>query len=302
MKIIYQNKRLLVCAWAVRAAFFAVALILSAGLLHRLFGMGTPVALNLFVLAFAFALIAIALALFGLYRIWQRGYRGTTSALIAATLGLLILSWPMSIWQFSRKLPQINDVTTDTERPPTFDALASNRPPGAKSTDYPGEEFARLQLASYGDLQSLELDRDADEVTELVSQALRKLRMRIVRETSPESNRGIGTVEAVDRTLILGFYDDVIVRVLNLGRDGSLVDVRSASRYGRHDFGRNAERVRQILKTLVERLQATVPEKRARRRRGRRAANRLDRSRPVTRPRARRRTSSDRRSRRAPSQ
>ena len=37
------------------------------------------------------------------------------------------------------------------------------------------------------------------------------------------------------------------------------IDVRSASRYGRHDLGRNADRVRQILKEIVVRMESVVP-------------------------------------------
>jgi len=39
--------------------------------------------------------------------------------------------------------------------------------------------------------------------------------------------------------------------------------VRSASRFGRHDLGRNAERVRQVLKEIVMRLESVVPAARA---------------------------------------
>ena len=97
----------------------------------------------------------------------------------------------------------------------------------------------------------------------LVAQALRKQRMVVVREVAPERASGVGFVEAYDRTLVFGFYDDVIVRVTRSGR-GALVDVRSASRFGQHDLGANAARVRRVLTALVERIQATVPEKRSR--------------------------------------
>lgn len=50
-----------------------------------------------------------------------------------------------------------------------------------------------------------------------------------------------------------------MIRVL--GEDQSArVDVRSASRYGQNDFGRNAERVRAILKEVATRFEASVPD------------------------------------------
>ena len=59
-------------------------------------------------------------------------------------------------------------------------------------------------------------------------------------------------------TMILGFSDDVSIRVT--GDDGaSRVDIRSASRYGRHDLGRNVERVRALMREIVGRLESTIP-------------------------------------------
>jgi Protein of unknown function (DUF1499) len=69
-----------------------------------------------------------------------------------------------------------------------------------------------------------------------------------------------GIIEAVARTPILGFRDDVVVRV-RATADGARIDVRSASRYGRHDFGTNAARVRNLIDDIDDVLSAPVPEK-----------------------------------------
>ncbi len=58
-----------------------------------------------------------------------------------------------------------------------------------------------------------------------------------------------GLIEAIARTPILGFRDDVVVRV-RATSDGARIDVRSASRYGRHDFGTNAARVRNLINDI----------------------------------------------------
>jgi len=59
----------------------------------------------------------------------------------------------------------------------------------------------------------------------------------------------------VARTAIMGFRDDIAVRVRR-DDDGSKIDVRSASRYGRHDFGTNASRIRSLLEDIDDRLTA----------------------------------------------
>ena len=45
----------------------------------------------------------------------------------------------------------------------------------------------------------------------------------------------------------MGFRDDVVIRISPLGK-GTRVDVRSASRFGTHDFGANASRIRACLR------------------------------------------------------
>lgn len=254
------QRRIRLSGWALRVAVFSIALIGAAGVLHRLFGLSTLVALNLFLLAFIGAVISVLLGGIALWRIWQSGYRGTGTALVAIVIAVAILMWPLSVLPTAQALPNINDVTTDVNQPPAFQEIVKRRPLGSNPTTYPGGDFAKLQQAAYPDLRTLRLERDAAETVTLVAQALVKLRMEVVREDAPDRRGGnVGYVEAIDRTLILGFYDDVVVRVAGSGQ-GARVDVRSASRFGQHDLGRNAERVRQILAAIVERVQATVPK------------------------------------------
>ena len=58
----------------------------------------------------------------------------------------------------------------------------------------------------------------------------------------------------------MGFRDDVVVRVRPTS-DGTRIDVRSASRYGRHDLGTNAQRVRALIEDIDTVLATPVPEK-----------------------------------------
>ena len=69
-----------------------------------------------------------------------------------------------------------------------------------------------------------------------------------------------GLIEAIARTPILGFRDDVAIRV-RATQEGSRIDIRSASRYGRHDLGTNAARVRALIDDIDVVLATPVPEK-----------------------------------------
>ena len=259
----FSQKRLIVSRWAMQVAGYSVILIIAASVLHRLFGLATPVALNLYLLAFCGAGLAVLLAVYALCLIWRSGARGLGSAMVAIVLAGAILMWPLSLLPTVQSLPNINDVSTDTQNPPAFVEVAKLRRPGSNPIAY-NAAFAEAQANAYPDLRTLAVQRNAAETVTLVAQALRKLRMQVVREVVPDQRSGTGYVEAYDRTLVFGFYDDVIVRIRRRGR-GALVDVRSASRFGQHDLGANAVRVRAVLTALVERIQATVPEKRSRR-------------------------------------
>jgi uncharacterized protein (DUF1499 family) len=75
------------------------------------------------------------------------------------------------------------------------------------------------------------------------------------RWTLVSSRREEGEVRAEARTRLLRFVDDVTVRVEE--RDGlTVVNVRSASRVGRGDFGQNARNVRAFLAELDRQMEA----------------------------------------------
>lgn len=61
--------------------------------------------------------------------------------------------------------------------------------------------------------------------------------------------------------MIVGFYDDLVIRVSG-DEERARIDVRSASRYGSIDLGRNAEHVRQLLKDIVVRMESVIPAER----------------------------------------
>lgn len=271
--------------WAGRLAMFAVALVIAAAVFHRLFGMSTPLALNLFATAFVISVMAIAVGAIALMRIWRTGRGGTAAAIAGILIAGLLLCWPLSQLPKVRALPTINDVTTDTVHPPPFIKLARSRPRGANPATYPGPAAAERQRTAYRDLKPLILRRSAFDVFELVGDALRRLRMTTVNEVPVGGGRNWGLIEAYDRTLVFGFYDDVVVRIRAL-RGGTRVDVRSASRYGTHDLGRNAERIREILNEIIARADGSVPGRRRLRGSGSASANAAPA--PVNRPAIRR--------------
>ena len=67
-----------------------------------------------------------------------------------------------------------------------------------------------------------------------------------------------GHIEATDTTALFGFKDDIAIRVNpNPSGQGTVLDIRSASRVGQSDLGANATRIEKFLKAIQARLNDT---------------------------------------------
>ena len=64
-------------------------------------------------------------------------------------------------------------------------------------------------------------------------------------EIVAQNSRG-GIIEAIDTTRLFRFKDDIVIRVVGTP-EGSTIDIRSRSRLGRSDLGKNAARIREYL-------------------------------------------------------
>lgn len=248
--------------WSRRIALFAVALLAIALVLHRTLLVTTPVMLNTVGASFALSALAVALAVLAGISIWIRGRAGAGAAAVGFVLAGTMWAWPMAYASAYLSLPRINDVSTDLTNVPNFTILARVRGEGANKADYPGERFARAQSQAYPDIRPFVVDRPVDEVFDLISVLVRGRRGMgwsvLVEEPPSLKPPKPGFIEATERTTVLGFVDDVIVRV-NGNDTQTRIDVRSASRFGTHDFGANAGRIRRFLREVQSRLESTSP-------------------------------------------
>jgi Protein of unknown function (DUF1499) len=81
---------------------------------------------------------------------------------------------------------------------------------------------------------------------EITLQLVNRRKWLVIDERPPQLPRRIGRIEAVARTPIMGFREDVSIRVTADGED-SRVDIRSSSRYFESDLGSNAARVNKLI-------------------------------------------------------
>jgi uncharacterized protein (DUF1499 family) len=166
----------------------------------------------------------------------------------AAVIGLLVGAAtayvPWTYKQTAASLPYIHDISTDTQNPPAFVAVKGLRKEGDHPVEYDGPEVAAQQQKAYPDLMPVTVAADKDKVLKAAEAALKSMKMEIV-----DTNAAEGRIEAVATTLLYGFKDDVVVRVVAEGA-GSKIDVRSKSRVGRSDVGQNAKRIRELMQRL----------------------------------------------------
>lgn len=247
--------------WAARASVFALFLVALAFALHRLSMMTTPVAMNLFGVGYLFAALGFSLGLYAATSIWIRGRSGAWNTAWGLLFALLLWLWPAALAPTYFGLPRINDITTDTANPPTFVTLARVRPVGANGVAYQ-KAYAPQQAKAYPDLHTLVIPRSAEEVYEITLDLVRGRRglgWKVVAEEAPQPRQNrAGIIEANDRTLIMGFTDDVVIRIVGTDSEAR-VDIRSASRYGHTDLGANASRIRRFVHELSARLDAAGP-------------------------------------------
>jgi uncharacterized protein (DUF1499 family) len=212
------------------------------GLWDFIFGLRTLLKYGAYlgVVTIVVAIIALALA--------RRGGRGVL-AMAATGLLLGLVSWylPWSWRQHARGVPPIHDITTDFANPPplTYSRMMRDTSGGKLNAwQYEGDSIARLQQKAYPDLHPLLLAMTPDQAFAAAMRAARGMGWEIT-VNDPTERR----IEAVDVTGWFGFKDDVVIRVTPASGI-SRVDVRSVSRVGRSDVGKNAERIRGYLARL----------------------------------------------------
>jgi uncharacterized protein DUF1499 len=142
-------------------------------------------------------------------------------------------------------VPRIHDITTDTADPPIFSKAAELRGENANPLQIDQEVIA-LQQEGYPDLETLTTDQPFDAAYSRAVQVATELGWEIYHE-----DRNAGVIEAVDTTAVMGFKDDIVVR-LRTNAQGTLVDLRSVSRVGQSDIGANAQRIRTFIEAFKQ--------------------------------------------------
>jgi uncharacterized protein (DUF1499 family) len=237
-------------SWARNLAVFAAVAVVVSIIIVRFGFLEIKPALATFFGGLAIAGLSILFGLAGFAAIWQNGSRGMARILLAFLINALILAYPAYLALQYRRLPAIHDITTDPIDPPRFEALARLRTgDGANTAVYAGLYSADQQRQFYPEIEPIELEIPVDRAYALSLQLVNKRKWLVIDERAPQPPRRIGRIEAVARSPIMGFREDVSIRVVPDG-DDSRVDIRSASRYFESDLGSNAARITKFIDDL----------------------------------------------------
>ena len=156
-------------------------------------------------------------------------------------VGLVPLLVVVSIVRAGKRVPRINDISTDLDDPPAF--VQARQLPENRDRDftYP-ERFKPKVRAAYADVAPVVRDGSKEALLEKAIAAAKELGWQV---TAIDADR----FEAVVISRLWQFRDDVVVRVRDENGKARL-DVRSKSRDGQNDFGANAARIRALTAKL----------------------------------------------------
>jgi len=244
--------------WARRLAVFSLAVAALAILIERADMLEIVPVLVTFGAALALSVLAILLAVASFVALWNNGGPGFAQAITAMLIGAGLLAYPGYLAYQGYRLPPITDITTDPVDPPRFEVVARLRPPN--SSLYPGLATAELQKAAWPDIEPLPINVSPKAAYDAAMAVIAKRKWRVVDARAPLPNRE-GHIEAIARTPIMGFRDDVVVRIRPTREGGARIDIRSASRYGKMDFGANAARVLALLDDIDDAATTEKPER-----------------------------------------
>ncbi len=132
-----------------------------------------------------------------------------------------------------------NDITTDPADSPIIVA-------GPQAQRVYDPEFARWQAEAYPQIAPAVLSLSIADAYDLCLATIRdQTDWEIIHEDAQSS-----TIQAVARTRLFRFEDDVIVRLRPVD-GGTRIDLRSASRFGKGDRGANAARIIKFLSRIA---------------------------------------------------
>lgn len=253
MRILPNLAKLVFAGFAVS---LAVGLLAGFGTKYGLWGFQFGLG-KLFPWCLYVGLAALALGIvWAVAALIRNNGEGMRYGLIGLAGAAAVLALPLYDIYVAKTSPPIHDITTDIVNPPQFKAVLSLRKDALNSPDYYGATklkwkgetmtVAQAQRKAYPDIFTV---RVLTAPAKLFDRALKTA--TAMGWTIVAQNPGEGRIEATDTSFFFGFVDDVAIRIEPSGM-GAKLDIRSESRVGQSDVGKNAARIHAFIKTLAK--------------------------------------------------
>jgi uncharacterized protein (DUF1499 family) len=228
--------------WSRTLGVFSAVLFITAGLAHRYGLIPTPPFLSVLSIVAALAVGSLALAAYAFTRFWYHGDLGGRDLLVGGLVSLAVLAPFLVTGYRAFVYPQLNDISTDLSAPPMLVAAVISRGLETNELTRFSAEHRKLQTENYPEVIGRRYEMPIDRAAEIVETLLMRQGWTVATSRPAFVGQSEMTIEALAHTPLLGFPVDVAVRLTDEGTS-TYVDMRSASRYGRHDLGDNAARI-----------------------------------------------------------
>ncbi len=277
--------------WCRRLAIFALPFFLLVIFLHRSEAITTNQVVGLLVFGFILLVVSILLAMNAISRLWNEGAKGGR-AMITGLFMSLAMMIPFIIFAvYAMRYPTINDIATNVDNPPSFSAkaLANRQALAVPKNNDPQTEFtedeASFILIAYPKILPRRYPAGPERVYEAAKTivAERGWKVTDIRglpndlqtkdtakpagetktdkvKTTAENSSGLEaikfddiSIDAVASSRIFSFKNDVVILIVS-EEENTLVEMRSAARWGVHDFGANARIIEEFLHALDQSL------------------------------------------------
>ena len=253
MAVNFERRSSSAARWSRRVAAFSAVLLVTATFGHRLALIDTVPLFWLIGIVGTLALLALVLAASGFSRLWNHGDKGGRDSTRAVIVALVVLAPFLASGYRVIAYPALHDISTDTVDPPELIYAARARTGIMNRVEPITPEQAEAQMAAYPEVTGRRYDAPADRVMESIQTVLATrnwVRVSPMSESpADEPPSAETTIELTAWTFLFHFPSDVAIRLVDEG-ETSYVDMRSASRYGRHDLGDNASRIAAFLNEL----------------------------------------------------
>ncbi|RUW72096.1 MULTISPECIES: DUF1499 domain-containing protein [unclassified Mesorhizobium] len=255
MVVIAERQTSSAAGWSRRTAAFSLVLLLTVLVGHQFDLVETPVFLWVLAIVALLAAFALLFAGFALSRLWNFGDRGGRDLSVGALLALLVLA-PFGVAAYwATTSPPLRDISTDLDDPPVLDTSDRTADMNVLSPPTPGEQ--RLQGDAYPLVTGRSYNLPFETVVDAVETVLDRRDWQLQGPYPETDGQSEVTINALARSFALGLPADVAIRIADDG-DTVVVDMRSASRYGRYDLGDNAGRIVDFLGELDQEVAGQV--------------------------------------------